>query len=58
MFATLRRWRPWAVGLLALALLAPAGCKTSPTTGTPTSRPAPAPDKDKAGPKPPNPDVG
>jgi hypothetical protein len=57
MFAKLRRWRPWALALLAPLLLAPAGCyNTSATTGTPSTKPAQ--DKDKGGPKPPNQDVG
>jgi hypothetical protein len=56
MFAKLRRWRPWALALAAPLLLAPAGCNTSPTTATPSTKPAQ--DKDKGGPKPPNPDVG
>jgi hypothetical protein len=57
MFAKLRRWRPWALLLVAPLLLAPAGCNTSATT-TPSTKPAPSQDKDKGGPKPPNPDVG
>jgi hypothetical protein len=55
MFAKLRRWRLWALLLVAPLLLAPAGCNTSTTT-TPSSKPAPS--QDKGGPKPPNPDVG
>jgi hypothetical protein len=57
MFAKLRRWRPWALALLAPLLLAPAGCNTAATTATPSTKPPPAQDKDKGG-KPPNPDVG
>jgi hypothetical protein len=57
MFAKLRRWRPWALALLAALLLTPAGCNTAATTTTPSSKP-PAQDKDKGGTKPPVPDVG